>query len=65
MMALRSTLGTKKPDAIHTFYVHVRGGGDYYFRPALGLYYKRIAPGIFIVSMSMAFLAGWLAPKRE
>jgi hypothetical protein len=65
MMALRSTLGTEKPDAIHTVSAHVRGVGDYYFRPALGIYYKFVGPGIFLSSMGIAFLAALLTGKKE
>ena len=63
MLFISSELGTKKPDAMHTYQVRFRGGKYYYFHPALGFYYKRIGPCIFMGSLGLLFLTGWLAPK--
>lgn len=49
---LVKTLGTREPDPVHSYFVHLRGFGDFYVYPVIGI--SRLIAGI-------AFCGGALA----
>lgn len=65
LSALQTRLGTDKPDAVHSYMVHFRGNGDWFYRPLLGMYLRRVGPGIFMGGMGVGLLYGLLTRPKD